>query len=99
MKRAMKYFGHFLCTLALIVCLAQPVSAADETNYFDCTVFHLIYDSRVCLIVWVHIREHILPVQSISVDDIHRHYLGPFDSLYSKVDRIAPVFASNPQFR
>lgn len=47
MKRAMKYFGHFLCTLALIVCFAQPVSAADETNYFDCTVFLYGFDSAV----------------------------------------------------
>ena len=47
MERAMKYFGHFLCTLALIVCFAQPVSAADETNYFDCTVFLYGFDSAV----------------------------------------------------
>ena len=47
MKRTMKYFGHFLCTLALIVCFAQPVSAADETNYFDCTVFLYGFDAAV----------------------------------------------------
>ena len=47
MKRAIKYCRHVFCTLALIVCFAQPVSAADETNYFDCTVFLYGFDSAV----------------------------------------------------
>ena len=47
MRRAMKYFGHFLCTLALIVCFSQPAFASDETNYFDCTVFLYGFDDAL----------------------------------------------------
>ena len=47
MRRAMKYFGHLLCTLALIVCFSQTAFAADETNYFDCTVFLYGFDAAL----------------------------------------------------
>ena len=47
MKRAMKYCRHILCTLALMLCFTQSAAAADETNYFDCTVFLYGFDSAV----------------------------------------------------
>ena len=56
MKRAIKYCRHVFCTLALIVCFAQPVSAADETNYFDCTVFLYGFDSAVENIIFIDIE-------------------------------------------
>ena len=96
MKWAMKYFGHVLCTLALIVCFAQPVSAADETNYFDCTVFLYGFDSAVenitasCCAIQVQAGDgsgDAWVVASYGVTSGSTYYLAtdPYDSSVSTV--------------
>ena len=96
MKWAMKYFGHVLCTLALIVCFAQPASAADETNYFDCTVFLDGFDSAVenitasCCAIQVQAGDgsgDAWVVASYGVTSGSTYYLAtdPYDSSVSTV--------------
>lgn len=96
MKRAMKYCWHILCTLALMLCFTQPATAADETNYFDCTVFLYGFDSAVenitasCCAIQVQAGDgsgDTWAVASYGVTSGSTYYLAtdPYDSSVSTV--------------
>ena len=96
MKQAMKYFRHILCTLALILCFTQPISAVEETNYYDCTVFLYGFDSAVenitasCSAIQVQAGDgsgDTWAVASYGVTSGSTYYLAtdPYDSSVSTV--------------
>lgn len=39
MKRAKKWFGNMICVLILLFCMNPAVFAAEDTKYYDCTLF------------------------------------------------------------